>query len=620
MARRSGTSNSVSLFPFLAVLICTMGALIFLLLVTTRRVRAVAVERAQEQAGSVLTDAPALDLGFAVSQPELRPTTPEVTALAVADDASLNDLLAEWQNRVATLEEQRALRRHTAEQHKLRLNAAERELRAAQQSLAALEARLAELSLERRQSSALASDLESQRKSLEEQIAAAQRRCQQAEAEQRSAKSRFMILPFDPRLGTTRRPIFIECTATGLRFLPEDIALTSMDFEGFSARVNPLRAGTEGLIRYWMERNNQQPAAEREPEPYVLLLVRPSGTITYYVAQRMLSALSQRYGYELIEETTEFALPPAELGAVAACRTAIEKLLAERQQIVDQVTTARSLRSGSGTTETGDGFLGLMEGGGSPAPRTWERPKQLEGQPYRRGVTGSALAPSQGDSSSGSINRDQTTALDKSTSIFGSARELGLDHSKAGSSEGQSRGTEAQSTTSGSTVARTIDGGLTQKTGKGSPQSPAGSSSKPGSAFPEEQEPPFPRLGQAARRGFPERSFDDLMKSRRWGLAGPSATIGLERTMTIHVRSDRLIVADELVVRTGQGETQQQLLESVTAAIDQQARTWGRAPEGFYWMPSVKFIVSPGGNLNYERLHGPLARWGITSRVDYVLE
>ena len=38
MAKRR-TDKTISLFPFLAVLVCTMGALILLLLVTTRRIR-----------------------------------------------------------------------------------------------------------------------------------------------------------------------------------------------------------------------------------------------------------------------------------------------------------------------------------------------------------------------------------------------------------------------------------------------------------------------------------------------------------------------------------------------------------------------------------------------------
>ena len=32
------------------------------------------------------------------------------------------------------------------------------------------------------------------------------------------------------------------------------------------------------------------------------------------------------------------------------------------------------------------------------------------------------------------------------------------------------------------------------------------------------------------------------------------------------------------------------------------------------------FVVSPGGNQHYERLHGPLSRFGLSSRVDFTLE
>src|SRR5690606_18368075 len=44
---RQQAANPVSLFPFLAVLVCAMGALIFLLLVTTHRIRQQAVVRAR---------------------------------------------------------------------------------------------------------------------------------------------------------------------------------------------------------------------------------------------------------------------------------------------------------------------------------------------------------------------------------------------------------------------------------------------------------------------------------------------------------------------------------------------------------------------------------------------
>lgn len=64
MSKRQQTGNSVTLFPFLAVLVCAMGALIFLLLVTTRRIRQQTLadmqvqEVVEEPAQDVITETP----------------------------------------------------------------------------------------------------------------------------------------------------------------------------------------------------------------------------------------------------------------------------------------------------------------------------------------------------------------------------------------------------------------------------------------------------------------------------------------------------------------------------------------------------------------------------------
>ena len=55
--RRVG--NPVSLFPFLAVLVCAMGALIFLLLVVTRQIRAeVRAEAIRDARQDTVADTP----------------------------------------------------------------------------------------------------------------------------------------------------------------------------------------------------------------------------------------------------------------------------------------------------------------------------------------------------------------------------------------------------------------------------------------------------------------------------------------------------------------------------------------------------------------------------------
>ena len=74
MARRN-SGNTISLFPFLAVLVCTMGALILLLLVTTRRIRN------DQEVESAVVEAENEDQ---FDSPELPPLTAETTVWEAA--------------------------------------------------------------------------------------------------------------------------------------------------------------------------------------------------------------------------------------------------------------------------------------------------------------------------------------------------------------------------------------------------------------------------------------------------------------------------------------------------------------------------------------------------------
>ena len=82
MSQRPKSSQSVALFPFLAVLVCTMGSLIFLLLVTTRMLN----DRAADQA--VATVAPSVPqlplLTVPASTPPVEdPSSPVATVIPI---------------------------------------------------------------------------------------------------------------------------------------------------------------------------------------------------------------------------------------------------------------------------------------------------------------------------------------------------------------------------------------------------------------------------------------------------------------------------------------------------------------------------------------------------------
>src|SRR5437016_2340281 len=82
MSGRSKETHAVQVFPFLAVLVCTMGSLIFLLLVTTQQIRHRAIalaayEQAQQELAAA-ESAPLPVLSIPIPEPELETDTPTI--------------------------------------------------------------------------------------------------------------------------------------------------------------------------------------------------------------------------------------------------------------------------------------------------------------------------------------------------------------------------------------------------------------------------------------------------------------------------------------------------------------------------------------------------------------
>ena len=386
MSRRSKETLAVQLFPFLAVLVCTMGSLIFLLLVTTRQIRQRAVAFAAFQvAQQELAAAEAARLPPAIPEPEPEPEPPPTVivippqpvvrpskpvklpnqdyALALANrERELSDLKTKWKLKVDQLAKERDVHRAALARQKESIVETVGKCTALKTEIDSLEAQLGQVAGETAATSNQAKDDEA-RRSLEQQIALLKKQLKAAQVAELEDNDKFQVVPFDPLTGTTRRPIFIECTEQGIRFLPEDITITKDDLNGFTSRANPIAAGTGALINYWMLRNLRQRNTAAEPEPYVLLLVRPSGVCAYYVAMKMLEPIRTAHGYELIEESTSLKLPEIDRDAQAACRAAVDRLLAERENIYRSAMTTGSEGSVFGTYGRGGGSGGGPAGG-----------------------------------------------------------------------------------------------------------------------------------------------------------------------------------------------------------------------------------------------------------------
>ena len=59
-----------------------------------------------------------------------------------------------------------------------------------------------------------------------------------------------------------RRPIYIECTNLGFKFLPENERIGAAALEGSHEGYNPLLAGARALVRYWAAKRRASPDSE----------------------------------------------------------------------------------------------------------------------------------------------------------------------------------------------------------------------------------------------------------------------------------------------------------------------------------------------------------------------
>ena len=382
MSGRTKEAHSFKVFPFLAVLICTMGSLIFLLLVTTLKIRQreaefaaskrayrnkeiAEAEKVSELSKPVEKPAPEPPKVIArpAPKPAFKPAAPvdDGYELALAERTrELTALKTKWRSRADQLMSERDQRLRVLALRRQQVQESLEKTESLNSGILQLENNLDELAGEAAEATDPKEDTE--RVLVEQQILQMKRRLRAAQiADATEQNDQFQVVPFDPQTGTTRRPIFIECSAAGIRFLQEDILITAKDLEGFTPKANPIAAGTGALINYWNAINLKQRNPRSEPEPYVLILVRPEGVVAYYVALRMLEPIRTSQGYELIEESTVLKMPEVDSGAKTACQAAVSRLFAERENI------ARSaLMTGSGGSVFGGAPGRRGSGGGGP--------------------------------------------------------------------------------------------------------------------------------------------------------------------------------------------------------------------------------------------------------------
>ena len=376
--RRQQATVSVSLFPFLAVLVCTMGALILLLLVITRQARLQAAQSA-------------------------------VAKLAERDDdLELQRELAQW--RIEQLKVSLKKTQSQLSDARLGLGHLEDHARRLRDQLIQLQTSLSDLArpgggahlsgthlwVGGRQRSKLEAELEQVRA----QVVEAQRRLAEARQPVEERRRSYAVVPYRGPHETFRRPIYVECRADAVVLQPEGIVLTEDDFFGPLGPGNPLAAALRAARERLLAEGGFNP--QQSAEPYPLLLVRPDGIAAYYAARSAMKSWASEFGYELIGEDWKLDFQAADAQLAQVMQSAVDTARVRQQQLAAAAPSHYDrLRSGRYRVAPvrGGAVPDVDSPGGSPSGYQRQQPAGGFTSRFKPGGDGSQeRAPGSGDS------------------------------------------------------------------------------------------------------------------------------------------------------------------------------------------------------------------------------
>lgn len=557
--RRRPATTSISLFPFLAVLLCAMGALILLLVVLTRQIRedatksSILIAEPQPQAAAPVQDLqPAAIERVVVTIPAPAPLPP-----APDPNLALRKKLAGLEQDRTNAEGDLARLRSESAQQQREIDAAVQRLQNERLAVEASAARLAARRLEQERKESAKTELLASLRLAEGSLAEA---LEAAEA----AEPKVSIVPYDGLSGTVRRPILVECTADSMRFVPEDVALSASDLEGFLPDYNPLLAGVIALRKHWSAVDGP-----RQPKAYVLLLVHEDGVAAYYAARTLLRSLDKETGYELVTDDLHLATPPLDADAAEACRKAVFETLRQRTALIAEMSR-RGIENKT-TFPTGRFEVDPREhdptrheesiwGSGGSSETS---PPSLPGERISRAATQQRRAPALPAMTP--LDSAGVSAASLARQAAETARASRLEHDAHQLAE---------------------DERLLQK---------------------------------AMAETWP--SFSDQKGGKRqWGTSSPTANISLERPVSLDVTSRQVTVGSQPPIPIGPAGLTDETVGAIVAAVRRETEAWGRAPGDFYWTPRLRASLHPGTTLQFDRLKPALNAVGLHVTTRIVLE
>ena len=569
--RQRSEDAPVTLLPFLAVLICTMGALIVLLVVVVQQARVQATEVlpiSEPPAADAQLDSPP-DSGLpdnglaandgAVDMPPLVPVGPtpaEVSRAQQERDKYLWEIqmLAESREKTRRRLREKSLALSHLEEHTRRVSAQLDQLKQdaqptadgqTDQSVVAIHAELAQIG---------------------QQVATKKQQLKSARQLAASRRGTYQLVPYTGSRGTTRRPIYVECVDDAVIIQPEGVRFEADDFVLTRNIGNPLAAALRAVREYWLKTAGET----QRGEPYPLLVVRPGGESAYAACRQALRSWDDEFGYELIASDVTLSYPPADAQLAAEIERAAQQSRRQQQQM--------------------KGLLAIHESGG-PVYRASRRNGGFVRDGGSSKSTGNSSFSGQNSAESPSPIGAPAAAPQNSDGISNDSPDVGSP--VGGNGTGNDRASSFQPTPSaGPPPAPSISSSASSSTST----SPQVTKSQSGNAGP---------ASLAGTRG------------KDWALPNAaSGAIPIRRPLYITVNKAQLVLeaergTNELPQAIAFGHSPGDAVQSLVTLIWQRIDGWGVAGPGVYWKPTMEVAVMPDGETRFHALASLLKDSGI---------
>lgn len=529
--RRQATGLAVSLFPFLAVLICTMGMLIVMLVLAVKS-SAVKAQEAKNQHSD------------AVRQQR----------------DELVDKLDLEQFRVEQIAQLRPGLQKRLEDERLRRSHLDEEIRKLVQEADLLSQQFGQLKQDESEARDSGSDDAEKIERLRQQIAERQLGLEQLRVEVAGRPVMYSIVPTRSIGGTLRRPIYIECTPTGILLQPSGIRIHLDEFTRPVLPGNPLDAALLATREYW----NKFDAGSSEGEPYPLIVVRPGGATAYAIARRAMTSWDDEFGYELVEATRQLNWGESDPNLSNALQQAIQ-IARQRQNQMVAAGQAQWI-GGPKHRMSGNVASDLMDATASSGTET---------------ARSHQMAEQFGDTASGNHGVDPPSfAANRGNGRPGIDTSKNDSLSRFASSETRSRSNPESTAGNPFRSARANSGQSTMQ------QRASGATTSAGAA----------QSGQAANGSGPAPPLSE-QRGMDWAL--PTRTSGAtpyRRPIRVECHEDHYLVHSS---DSGQASVRVAIDQTVDVAIDElvnqvwkQIEGWGIAEIGGFWKPVLRLSTS----------------------------